>query len=250
MRVKLGGLWIADSEDIVLLHEPGRYPVAYFPLADVNPAALVSEGRTTSHRELGTTSWFHVEVPEKHAPRSAWQHIALPAHAAILEGRVAFAWRGMDAFYEEDERIIGHAADPYHRIDIRQTSRHLMVRLDERVIADTRRPLVLFESGFAPRWYVSREDIDENALVLVEGETFCPYKGLASYYDIGDRKKAAWSYPHAWPEVTRISNWVSFEADKIDVSLDGKLLTLPPGQTVSPHGVDRGLDPDEMLERS
>jgi hypothetical protein len=29
----------------------------------------------------------------------------------------------MDAFYEEDERIAGHAADSYHRIDIRQTSR-------------------------------------------------------------------------------------------------------------------------------
>ena len=39
----------------------------------------------------------------------------------------------MDAFYEEDERIVGHAADPYHRIDIRQTSRHLVVRDGDRV---------------------------------------------------------------------------------------------------------------------
>jgi hypothetical protein len=35
MRVRLGGAWIADSADVVLLHEPGRYPVAYFPLSDV-----------------------------------------------------------------------------------------------------------------------------------------------------------------------------------------------------------------------
>ena len=107
----------------------------------------------------------------------------------------------MDAFYEEDERIVGHAADAYHRIDIRQTSRHLVVKDGDRLIADTRRPLVLFESGFAPRWYVPREDIDESALTPAEGQTFCPYKGLASYYDIGDRKRAAWYYPQAWPEV-------------------------------------------------
>ncbi len=84
MRVKFGGEWIADSEDIVLLHEPGRY-------------------------------------------------------AGELAGRVAFAWRGMDAFYEEDDRIVGHAADPYHRIDIRTTSRHLVVRHRDQVIADARR---------------------------------------------------------------------------------------------------------------
>ncbi|HEY6832113.1 MAG TPA: DUF427 domain-containing protein [Pseudolabrys sp.] len=31
MCVRFGGAWIADSEDVVLLHGPGRYPVAYFP---------------------------------------------------------------------------------------------------------------------------------------------------------------------------------------------------------------------------
>jgi len=56
----------------------------------------------------------------------------------------------MDAFYEEDERIMGHAADSYHRIDIRQSSRNLVVRHAERVVADTKRALVLYESGFAP----------------------------------------------------------------------------------------------------
>ncbi|MFD0782879.1 hypothetical protein ACFQZ8_02905 [Micromonospora azadirachtae] len=63
---------------------------------------------------------------------------------------MAFAWRAMDAFFEEDERIVEHAADPYHRIDIRQTSRQLRVLDGDQVIADTTRPLVLYESGFAP----------------------------------------------------------------------------------------------------
>ena len=106
----------------------------------------------------------------------------------------------MDGFYEEDDRIVGHAADPYHRVDIRNTSRHLVVRDGDRVVADTHRPVVLYESGFAPRWYVPREDIDETQLEHVEGQTFCPYKGLADYYTVGDHKKAAWSYLDAWQE--------------------------------------------------
>jgi uncharacterized protein (DUF427 family) len=167
----------------------------------------------------------------------------------MLQDRVAFAWRAMDAFYEEDERIVGHAADAYHRIDIRQSSRHLVVKDGDRVVADTTRPLVLFESGFAPRWYVPRADIDQAALVPVQGETFCPHKGLASYCDIGERRKAAWCYPKAWSEVARIADFVSFEPDRIDVFLDDRKLALEPGQSVLPHGIDRGLDPDEILER-
>jgi uncharacterized protein (DUF427 family) len=186
MRVRFGGAWIADSEDVVLLHEPGRYPVAYFPLADVFPEVLQASGYHTEHRDLGPTSWYTVSAGVHSKPRAAWQHTGLPDYAGDLKERVAFAWRAMDAFYEEDDRIVGHAADIYHRIDIRQSSSHLTVHSGDRVVADTTRPLVLYESGFAPRWYVPRGEVDESALTPVEGQTFCPYKGLASYYDIAD----------------------------------------------------------------
>ncbi|HEX3783621.1 MAG TPA: DUF427 domain-containing protein [Pseudonocardiaceae bacterium] len=250
MRVRFGGEWVADSEDVVLLHEPGRYPVAYFPLADISDDALVPESRTTTHRELGTTAWYGVRACDKQTERAAWQYADLPDHAAVLRDRVAFAWRSMDAFYEEDERIVGHAADLYHRNDIRQTSRHLVVRDGETVVADTHRPVVLYESGFAPRWYVPAEDIDSSTLNPVQRQTFCPYKGLASYYDIGTHAGAAWSYLEAWPEVARVSGLVSFEPDIVDVYLDDRKLTLEPGQTVVPHGVDRDLDPDEIRQRA
>ena len=246
MRVRFGGAWIADSEDVVLLHEPGRYPVAYFPLDDITDGVLEPSEHTTRHRDLGPTSWYTVQAGEHSAQRAAWQHTGLPDHASELKGRVAFGWRAMDAFYEEDERIVGHAADPYHRIDIRQTSRHLVVRHENQVIADSTRPLVLYESGFAPRWYVPRADVDESALTPAEGQTFCPYKGLASYYDIGDARRAAWSYQDAWTEVRCISGLISFEPDKLAVSFDGKRLRLEPGQTVVPHGPDRDLTLGEV----
>jgi uncharacterized protein (DUF427 family) len=246
MRVRLGAAYIADSEEVVLLHEPGRYPVAYFPVADTADGALVPSGHTTRHRDLGPTSWYTISAGGQSKQRAAWQHTQLPDYASELKGRVAFAWRAMDAFYEEDERIIGHAADSYHRIDIRQTSRHLVVRHGDRVIADSTHPLALYESGFAPRWYVPRADVDESALATAEGQTFCPYKGLCSYYDVCDAHRAAWSYEDAWTEVRRVSGLVSFEPDKIEVSLDGRRLRLEPGQSVVPHGVDRDLTAGEV----
>jgi uncharacterized protein (DUF427 family) len=248
MRVKFGGAWIADSEDVVLLHEPGRYPVAYFPLGDITAGALEPSEHTTRHRDLGATSWYTVQAGEHSKPRAAWQHTELPGYASELKGRAAFAWRAMDAFYEEDERIVGHAADSYHRIDIRQTSRHLVVRSGGRVVADSTRPLALFESGFAPRWYVPRADIDESALTPVQGQTFCPYKGVCSYYDIADAQRAAWSYENARAEVRRVSGLVSFEPDKVSVHLDGSRLRLEPGQSVIPHGIDRELTADEFAD--
>jgi uncharacterized protein (DUF427 family) len=246
MRVRFGGRWIAESEQVLLLFEPGRYPVAYFPEADVAPHVLECTEHTTQHADLGLTSWYSVHSGEQHvAARGAWQHTGLPAYAGELQGHVAFAWRAMDGFYEEDERVLGHAADPYHRIDIRQ-SRNLVVRHDGRIIADSRKALVLYESGFAPRWYVPRGDIDESALTPVKLQTFCPYKGLCSYYSIGDARQAAWSYPDAYAQVGRISNFVSFEPDIVSVYLDGTQLHLEPGQSVVPHGPDRNLDVAEL----
>lgn len=247
MRVRFGGAWIADSEDVVVLYEPGRYPVAYFPQRDIAAGALESADYTNRHRDLGLTSWYTVKAGERSATRGAWQHTELPAYASELRGRVAFGWRAMDAFYEEEERILSHAADSYHRIDIRQAARHLVVRYGERVIADTTRPLVLYESGFAPRWYVPRADVDETALIRVEGQTLCPYKGLATYYDIADAHRAVWSYEDALAEVGRISGLLSFEPDKVAVYLDGVQLRLEPGQTVIPHGIDRDLTLDEAV---
>jgi uncharacterized protein (DUF427 family) len=246
MRVTFAGTRIAESDDVVLLHEPGRYPVAYFPKADVVGDMLAPTDRTSIHPELGATTWYAVKAGDREARRGAWEHTALPEHAAIFTDRVAFAWHAMDAFYEEDERILGHAADAYHRIDIRTTSRKLVVRAGETVIAESHRPLVLYESGFAPRWYVPREDVNQELLRPSTRETFCPYKGICSYYDIGDANQAAWAYREPYREVDRIGDLISFEPDKVSITLDGEELRLEPGQHVVAHGPDRGLDVDEV----
>lgn len=250
MRVQYGGRWIVDSQDVVLLHEPGHYPVAFFPLGDVVPGVIETMDLTTTHRVLGTTQWYTVTSGDQSKPRAAWSHPDLPSYASVLAGRIAFAWRAMDAFYEEDERIVGHAADPYHRIDIRQTSRRLVVRTESSVIAESTGPLVLFESGFAPRWYVPAADVNMGSLKPIETQSFCPYKGICSYYEIEGIEGAAWSYPEPYVEVKRIGSMISFEADKVDVSLDGVTLRPEPGQVVISHGEDRNLTVSEVAHIS
>jgi len=247
MRVRFGGSWIADSQHVRLLFQPVGYPVAYFAETDVSPHTLERTDHTTRHPDLGITSWYSVRAGGKTAAPGAWQHIDLPADASELAGRVAFAWPAMEAFYEEDELIMGHAADSYHRIDIRQASRRPVVRHDDRIVADTKRPLVHYESGFAPRWNVLRSDIDRPALTPVKRQTFCLYKGLCSYYDKDDAHLAARSYPDAYSEVSRMSDLVSFEPDTLSFQLDGIQLRLEPGQTVIPHGPDRAFDVPEAL---
>src|SRR6516225_12328406 len=85
MRVRFGGAWIADSEDVVLLHEPGRYPVAYFALADIADGVLQPSEYTTRHADLGSTSWYTVQAGEHSKARAAWQHTDLPPHASELK---------------------------------------------------------------------------------------------------------------------------------------------------------------------
>jgi uncharacterized protein (DUF427 family) len=245
--VELRGSIIARSDEAVILFEPARYPVAYFPIGDIEPSVLQPSDHESTHPDLGKTTWFDVVVGDGETTRrGAWQHADPPADAAALRDTVAFAWHAMDAFYEEDERILGHAADPYHRIDIRRSSRHFVVRQDDRILADTHAALVLYESGFAPRWYVPRADIAAEALHAVEGQTFCPYKGLASYYDIGDARNAAWSYRAPFEEVARIADLVSFYPTKLAITIDGEKLEEAPEQNVIAHGPDRNLSVDEI----
>ena len=244
MSAELGGQTVVASERATLLFEPNRYPVAYFPIEDVADGALERTDRVTDHPGLGPTRWFTVHGGGESRPRAAWQHLELPPYAAMLEGKVAFAWRAMDAYYEEAERIIGHAADPYHRIDTRRSNRRVVVEAEGRVVADTTGALVLYESGFAPRWYLPEEDVRMADLSPVDHRTFCPYKGVCSYYDIGEARLGAWSYRSPIPEMSRIAGLISFEPSLTTVKIDGVLLEPQPGQGVISHGIDRDLTVD------
>ena len=109
------------------------------------------------------------------------------------------------------------------------------------VLAESDRTIKVEGNDYFPPDAVRREYFANSAK-----HTTCHWKGLASYYDIGDARRAAWSYQNAWTEVTRISGLVSFEPDIVAVHLDGIRLRLEPGQIVVSHGVDRDLTVGEI----
>ena len=148
-----------------------------------------------------------------------------------VPGHVVVDWKAMDRWYEEDEEVIGHPRDPYHRVDILQSSRHVRVELDGEVLADTRRPRLLFETRFPPRYYIPPEDVRMDVLVPTETHTVCPYKGVASYWaaTVGGRTHpdVAWAYPDPLPESQKIRGHLSFYDDRVDLVVDGECVGRP-----------------------
>ena len=100
----------------------------------------------------------------------------LPAAPPALKGLVAFYFDRMDRWMEEAEQIGVHARDPYHRIDVIATDRHVRVLLDGQLLAETRQALALFETGLPARWYIPAEDVVAE-LQPSDTVTHCPYKG-------------------------------------------------------------------------
>ena len=86
-----------------------------------------------------------------------------------------------------------HPRDPYHRIDVVGTDRHIRISLDGELLAETDRAVALFESNLPPRWYIPREDVVA-ALEPSDTVTRCPYKGTASYYSVNGAKDLVWYY--------------------------------------------------------
>jgi uncharacterized protein (DUF427 family) len=150
---------------------------------------------------------------------------------------LAFKWNEMDAWYEEDEEVFVHARDPYKRIDALRSSRHVRVVVGGETVADTGRPMMLFETGMPVRYYIPEEDVRMDLLEPAAAVTGCPYKGTARYWSARVRgqvfENIVWTYPDPIPECPGIKGLLCFYGERVDaVYVDGKLQPAP--KTPSP----------------
>ena len=140
---------------------------------------------------------------------------------------VAFDW------FEEDERVIGHPRDPFHRVDVRRSSRPIRIEIDGEVIAETTDARLLFETQLPTRFYLPREDVQAE-LQATESSSYCPYKGEASYWSLeaGGRvfEDVGWTYREPLPDAVSIKGLVAFWDDQVDVFLDGERRERPGGK--------------------
>jgi uncharacterized protein (DUF427 family) len=230
IRIRLGDELIADTRRALLYvqYGPGVLPRSFLPtyfvpVGDVRPGVLVDPRDGD-----GMTTWA-VEAGGNRVERGAWMHRFPPSPLEALAGLVTFSWRDLD-WFEEEERLQAHARDPHKRVDVAPSSRHVRVESDGRLLAESTRPLLLFETTLPPRYYLPREDVMAD-LIPSDTVSICPYKGVAEWFSVrvGDQivKDLVWSYPRPIPENPRIAGLVCFLNERADILVDGELQERP-----------------------
>jgi uncharacterized protein (DUF427 family) len=234
VRVMFGGETVADSRRVKLLHESGHLPVYYFLKGDVRMELLEESDHTTRCPFKGEASYWSVKVGDRVSENAVWGYPEPIDSAPPIAGYVAFYWNRMDHWFEEDEEVYVHPRDPYHRVDVLESSRRVKVSVGGEVVAETERPRVMFETGLPPRYYIPPEDVREEVLLMSETTTRCPYKGVASYWSVeagGERvEDLVWYYPDPIPEATKIKGLLAFFDEKVDLEVDGERQERPKTQ--------------------
>jgi uncharacterized protein (DUF427 family) len=233
VRAMFGGETIADSKRVLVMFEKGHLPVYYFPLDDVREDLLEETAKQTTCPRKGEASYYAIRAGDRVAPDAVWRYPEPIDDCPDISGHVAFYWNAMDSWWEEDDQVFKHARDPYHRVDVLRSSRHVRVELDGEVVAETDRPLLLLETGLPPRWYIPRGDVRFDLLTPTDTNSTCPYKGIAGYFTarVGDSEyeDIAWTYVAPWPECPKIEQAVCFfnEREAVTLSVDGEDVERP-----------------------
>jgi uncharacterized protein (DUF427 family) len=246
IRAELGGAPVIDSTRALLLWEPRRVVPTYaVPREDIS--AELGPGTSVAPTDdqglaamgapqLGDRAVLDPSIPfaVHTAPGEAVTVRAGGAEAAAfqladpdLEGYLALDFDAFDAWYEEDEPNVAHPRDPFHRIDIVHSSRHVRVELDGRTLAESTRPILLFEEPLPVRFYLPREDVRTDLLAPSDTRTSCAYKGRASYLSLPDAQDVAWTYPEPLREAAEVQGRIAFFNERVDVVVDGEPLERP-----------------------
>ena len=235
VRAFLGGVAIADSCRVMMMFETARLCVYYFPVEDVRTDLLVATSTVVWSAVKGDATYYSIAVGGRTVENAAWRYLDPPAGCPEIANMVAFHWKLMDAWFEEDEEVFVHARDPYHRIDVLNSSREVRVVVDGQTAAVTRRARFLFETGLPVRYYIPQEDVRTDLLQPSQTETACAYKGPTSRYwqatrADGTTRDIAWCYEAPAQEVAGIAGMVAFFNERVDAMyVDGK--EMPRTQT-------------------
>jgi uncharacterized protein (DUF427 family) len=229
IRVKFGGRTIADSRNVLVLRSNHFLPIYFFPPSSVDQSVLKPSTHREPHAVGGETTYWDIDSGDISAANAAWSFVSPPdENLSPLAGRIAFTWKSVDQWFEEEEEVFVHARDPYARIDVLQSSSHVQVWFDGDIIADSHRPVLLFETHLPTRFYLRPEDVRLDRLVSSNSTTRCPYKGIASYWsgllkDGSVRPDIAWSYRDPIDEMPKIKGLIAFYPQAVDrIHLDGQ----------------------------
>jgi uncharacterized protein (DUF427 family) len=246
IRAELGGRTVIDSTRAMLVWEPKRVVPTYavpvddaaVEFSEAPPGDGPSDGAPEIRApQLAGRPVFDPSVPFAvhtaegepltiRGPDGDREAAAFRASDPALAGYVIVDFAAFDAWYEEDERNLGHPRDPFHRIDIVRSSRHVRIEHDGEVLAESSRPCLLFEPPLPVRYYLPPEDVRMALLEPSERKSFCAYKGEASYL-ARDGEDVAWRYPRPLREAAEVTDRIAFFNEQVDVVVDGTRLERP-----------------------
>ncbi len=232
VRAVLGGVTIADSKRTMMLRRAERLPVYYFPKEDVRMDLMELTEHSIEAAPQGEASFWNIKVGETTSENAAWGYLSPPDEWEVIKDYIALEWGKMDSWYEEEEEVFVHLRDPYHRVDVLTSSRHVRVIVAGETVAETRNPKLLFETGFPTRYYFPQQDVRMDLLEPSNLKTRCPYKGIASYWSVkvGEQimKNIVWGYPNPVIECPKIKDLVCFYNERVEsIYLDGELVPKP-----------------------
>jgi uncharacterized protein (DUF427 family) len=228
VRAYLAGQLVVDTLRPFLVWEWPYFPTYYLPARDVR-ARLIPAEATAHSPDLGDGVIYHVRAGMATAESAAMIYPDSPL--TRLRDLVRLEWKAMSEWFEEDEPVYTYPRDPYHRVDILGSSRHVRVEVDGVKVADSSRPQMLFETGNPPRYYLPLTDIRMDLLRPSVTHSQCPYKGTAEFWSVdtgsGLHQDLVWIYRTPLPESQKIAGHASFYNEKVDIYLDGVLQDRP-----------------------
>jgi uncharacterized protein (DUF427 family) len=228
VRAYFGGDLVADTTSPHLVWEIPHYPAYYLPLSSVR-VELKPTGETKHSPSRGEGVLHDVVTARGTAEGAALTY----PDSSIEELRdlVRFEFSAMDEWLEEDEPIYVHPRDPYKRVDVLGSSRHVRVALDGVTLAASTQPRILFETSLPPRYYLPLSDVRFDLLRPSDTQTHCPYKGTATYWSVEVNGKVhedlVWIYRSPLPESQKIGGMACFYSEKVDLYIDGELQAKP-----------------------
>ena len=114
--------------------------------------------------------------------------------------------------------------DVVHRVSTEQSDLHVVVRHGGTLLAESRRPVLLHETGLRTRYYLPREDVRTELLEPSTTTSRCPWKGTASYWSarVGDERleDVMWSYEDPIADVPAIKGLLCFYDERLDVVVE------------------------------
>ena len=120
----------------------------------------------------------------------------------------------------------GFVKHPDYAVRIEPERGRVEVRVGETTVAASGRAVKLLETRHNPVWYLPMEDVDQTLIRATDTDTYCPFKGHASYWSVVTPdttiEDAFWAYNAPYDECAEIAGYASFYGDKVDLFIDGE----------------------------